>query len=346
MSEKKIYESCKRLLEVCANAQKDEKILIVTDEDCLEIGMAIWDAAEDYHNKSLVMMETRKMHGEEPTDLVAAAMMEADVIFRATKFSLSHSMARRRACENGARDLNCCDYDFKMLESGGLYNDFLGESKRLVDQIAKGFAGDNKDCPGYAAADQVHVTSPLGTDYYCSIKGHKIFAQYGVVRNPGETCSPPDVECAVGAIPGTAHGKLVIDGSITHPYIEKLKQPIVVYIENSFCTKITGLVDGVEQDTEESKLFEKALAEGDLLKGDTPGMYRIGELACGLNPAASLCGRMLEDEGCYGYMHCAFGNNETDNQDFILHIDMMFGNATMTVDGKTIWKDGRVVFDD
>ena len=67
---------------------------------------------------------------------------------------------------------------------------------------------------------------------------------------PGQTCSPPDVECAVGAIPGTAHGKLVIDGSITHPYIGLVKQPIVVYIEDSYCTKITGLVDGVEQDTE------------------------------------------------------------------------------------------------
>ena len=345
MADKKIYESCRRLLTVCANAKPEENILIVTDEDCYEMGKAIWDAAEDYPNKTLVMMETRKMHGEEPTDLVAAAMLKADVIFRATKFSLSHSHARRDACAAGARDLNCCDYDFGMLESGGLYNDFLGESKRLVDQIAKGFAGDNKDCPGYAAADQVHVTSPLGTDYYCSIKGHKIFAQYGIVRNPGETCSPPDVECAVGAIPGTAHGKLVIDGSITHPYLEKLKQPIVVYVENSFCTKITGLVDGVEQDTEESKLFEKALAEGDQLKGDTPDMYRIGELACGLNPAASLCGRMLEDEGCYGYMHCAFGNNETDNQDFILHIVMMQKNPTIEVDGKVIFDHGQVVFD-
>ena len=228
MAEKKIYESCRRLLTLCGNCKPEEKILIVTDEDCMEIGMALWDAAEEFPNKSLILMPTRKMHGEEPTDLVAAAMMEADVIFRATKFSLSHSFARRRACENGARDLNCCDYSIEMLEHGGLYNDFLGESKRFVDQIAKGFAGDNKDTPGYAAGDQVHVTSPLGTDYYCSIKGHKIFAQYGIVRNPGETCSPPDVECAVGAIPGTAHGKLVIDGSITHPYIEKLKQPIIM----------------------------------------------------------------------------------------------------------------------
>ena len=276
MREKKLYESCRRLLTVCSECRKDEKILIVTDDDCLDIGLAIWDAAGEFPNRSLILMPTRSMHGEEPTELVAAAMKEADVIFRATKFSLSHSFARRRACENGARDLNCCDYSTEMLERGGLYNDFMGESRRYVEQIAKGFAAGRTD--GYAGGDRVHVTSPLGTDYHCSIKGHKIFAQPGFVRKPGETCSPPDVECAVGAIPGTAHGKLVIDGSITHPYIGKLKQPIVVYVENSFCTKITGLVDGVEQDTAESKLFEKALAEGDRLKGDTPGMYRIGEL--------------------------------------------------------------------
>ena len=335
MAEKKIYEACRRLLTDCSHCKEDENILIVTDEQSMEMGMAIWNAAEEFHNKSLILMETRKMHGEEPTPLVEAAMVAADVIFRATTFSLSHSMAKRRACAAGARDLNCNDYDYNMLESGGLYNDFEGQSKKDCDQIAKGFRG----------GDQVHVTTKLGTDYYCSIKGHQVFPQYAMSLHPGESSSPPDVECATGAIPGTAHGKLVIDGSITHPYLGLLKQPIVVYIEDSFCKKITGLVDGVEQDTEESKLFEKALAEGDLLKGDTPGMYRIGELAVGLNPAASLCGRMLEDEGCYGYMHCAFGNNETDNQDFILHIDMMFSGATMTVDGKTILKDGEVVYD-
>ena len=138
MREKKVYESCRRLLTVCADCKKDEKILIVTDDDCLEIGLAIWDAAEEFPNKSMILMPTRKMHGEEPTDLVAAAMLEADVIFRATKFSLSHSFARRRACENGARDLNCCDYDIAMLEHGGLYNDFFaGESRRFVDRMPK-----------------------------------------------------------------------------------------------------------------------------------------------------------------------------------------------------------------
>ena len=75
MREKKVYEACRRLLTVCSHCREDENILIVTDEDCFDMGLAIWDAAEEFHNKSLILMETRKMHGEEPTDLVAAAML-------------------------------------------------------------------------------------------------------------------------------------------------------------------------------------------------------------------------------------------------------------------------------
>lgn len=321
MAEKKIYEACTRLLEQCAAVKKEEKILIVTDDDCLEIGQALWDAAKDYPNKAMVSMETRHMHGEEPSDYVAAMMMQADVIFRATKFSLSHSHARRKACANGARDLNCCDYSIEMLEKGGLYTNWEA-NRKYVDQIAKGFEG----------GDMVHITSEAGSDYWCSIKGHKIFPQYGMVRNPGETCSPPDIECASGAIPGTAHGKLVVDGSITHPAFGLLKEPITLYFENSFLTKIEG---GAEAD-----LFREELA-----KVYDPRMYRIGEIGVGLNPDASLCGRMLEDEGCYGYVHCALGNNETDNQDFIIHIDMMMKDPTIEVDGKVIFDHGNVVFD-
>lgn len=136
---KKIYEACRRLLTTCANCQPNENILIVTDTDSLEIGMALWDAAEEFPKKTMVMMEPRKMHGEEPTPLVAAAMLKADVIFRATKFSLSHSHARRDACAAGARDLNCCDYSIEMLEHGGLYTDFEADRK-YVDQLLKSMA--------------------------------------------------------------------------------------------------------------------------------------------------------------------------------------------------------------
>ena len=104
----------------------------------MEVALALWDAAKDFPNRTLTMMDPREMHGEEPTDLVAAAMQEADVIFRVTKMSLTHTMARKKACAAGARDLNCCDYTMSMLESGGLYTDFEA-NRKYVDQIAKGF---------------------------------------------------------------------------------------------------------------------------------------------------------------------------------------------------------------
>ena len=118
------YKACETLLKTCAQCKPEEKILIVTDPKSLPVAMALWEDAAEYPNKSLVMMPMQSTHGQEPTALVRAAMMEADVIFRVTSFSISNTEARRAACANGARDVNCADYDMRMLSSGGLYADF------------------------------------------------------------------------------------------------------------------------------------------------------------------------------------------------------------------------------
>ena len=49
------------------------------------------------------MMPMQTTHGQEPTALVRAAMMEADVIFRVTSFSISNTEARRAACAEAKR---------------------------------------------------------------------------------------------------------------------------------------------------------------------------------------------------------------------------------------------------
>lgn len=320
--EKKIYQACETLLTVCSNAKEDEEILIVTDDECMDIGLALWDAAERFPKRSLICMNAREMHGEEPTETVAGAMLKADVIFRATKQSLSHSRARANANAAGARCCNCCDYTIEMLEHGGLYTDFEA-NRKYNDQIAKGFEG----------GDRVKITSKLGTNYTASIKGHKIFPQYGMSLEKGVTSSPPDIECATGAMPYTANGVVYIDGSITHPRLGLItdKEPIRVEIKDSFVTSITG--------GPQAKILEEVLEE----IGDRR-IYQIGEIGVGLNPDATLCGRMLEDEGCMGTVHVALGNNESGN-DINLHIDMMFRNPTIEVDGKVILDEGVVVFD-
>ncbi|WP_317856022.1 hypothetical protein [Chakrabartyella piscis] len=74
------------LLTTCSNCQKEEKILFVTDPTSYEIAKLVYDAAKDFPNKTMVMMDERSMHGEDATKLVSAAMLEADVIFGQLNF--------------------------------------------------------------------------------------------------------------------------------------------------------------------------------------------------------------------------------------------------------------------
>lgn len=316
---KKIYPACTTLLEVCAKCKKDEKILIVTDPDALPIAQALWDAAEDYPNRSLIMMPTQTMHGQEPTALVAAAMMAADVIFRPTTFSISSTEAKRNACANGARDLNCSDYDMRMLESGGLYADFEGLGP-VMDRVAEVFKGDT-----------VTITTPSGTNITANITGRINLPQYGRSIVPGQSSSPPDIECAIGANDGTMDGVVFIDGSIPHPKLGLIKEPIRIEIKGSKVVSITG---GKEADT----LNEVMQSFND------PKAYHVGEIGIGMNPACELTGRMLEDEGCYGTVHFGFGDDRgfAGTNSCPLHLDLVFRAPTLAVDGHVILQDGKL----
>ncbi len=316
---KKIYKACKTLLEVCAQCKKDEKILIVTDPDAFPIAQALWDAAEEYPNRSLIMMPTQTMHGQEPTDLVAAAMLEADVIFRPTTFSISSTEAKRNACAKGARDLNCSDYDMRMLESGGLYADFEGLSP-VMDRVAEAYQGND-----------VTITTPSGTHITASITGRFNLPQYGRSIVPGQSSSPPDIECAIGANDGTMNGVAYIDGSIPHPMLGLIGEPIRLEVKGS---KIISISGGKDAD----KLSE-------LLKSlNDPKVYHIGEIGIGMNPACELTGRMLEDEGCYGTVHFGIGDDRgfKGTNSCPVHLDAVFRNPTLTVDGREILKDGKL----
>lgn len=318
---KKIYEGCKTLLHICAKCQKDEKILIVTDEQSFEIGKALWDAAEDFPNKSLIMMPTQTMHGEEPTDLVAAAMMEADVIFRPTTFSISSTEAKRNAQANGARDLNCSDYDLRMLESGGLFADFEGVEP-LMKSMAEAYVG--KD---------ITITTPLGTNITASIEGRKNLPQYGRSLVPGQTSSPPDIEIAICANNGTMNGVVYIDGAITHPRLGLIKEPVRMEVKDSNVVDISG--------GEEAEILKEILANY-----NDPAVYHIGEIGVGMNKACTLTGRMLEDEGCYGTIHFGLGDDrgfEGGTNSTPLHIDLVFTGPTMVIDCRDIIVDGDIV---
>ena len=267
---------------------------------------------------TLVRMTNRETHGSSPTAPIGAAMAAADIIFGATTFSLFNTSERIKACEGGSRFVNMSDYSMDMLEEGCLFVDFA-EARKMVGELSPKILG--KEC---------RITTPAGTDLWANIEGRLDDNGYGTSVNPGEASSPPNIETAVG--PHTAEGVIVVDGSIPLPGLGPIREPITCYVEKGFIVKIEG--------GEEAKFLEKALKDF-----NDPRVYFVAEIGFGLNKASKISGRMLQDEGMFGTMHIGIGNNLSyggDNNTPI-HIDLIMMEPTYVVDGKMLYKDGKIV---
>lgn len=317
----KILKGAEILLTTCSAAKKNEKICIVTDPSSYEVARALFDAAKDFPKKTLVMIEERNMHGEEPTDICAAAMLNADIIFGTTKFSLFHSNARKNAVKNGARFVNMADYDIEMLKSGGLFADFEANGE-ICTQVGKMLKGKEK----------CEIQTKNGTNFTCSIKGREPNPQYARSLEPGTSSSPPDIECATCAVEGTANGVIVVDGSIPHPLLGIIKEKITLKVKDGLVIDVQG---GEEAETLK-KIWEEA---------NDPNVYNIGEIGIGLNPECKLINKMLEDEGCYGTLHFGAGDNlgfggKVSSK---YHLDIIIKEPNMYVDGIKILDEGKIV---
>ena len=314
-------KACNNLLYVCGNCKPEDKILIVSDYFSFEIAKLLWDAADEFPNKVLMLMEDQKMHGEEPPEQVAKAMLECDVMYRVTKFSLSHSMARKNALKAGKRDVNMADFRLHMFEKGGLLADFdkMEAESRIV--AAK--------LPGTT----MHITAPGGTDITFDITGNPGRIGYG--RSiPGHSVIAPDIEANIGGREGTGFGVIKVDGSIPHPDLGLITDDVWLKVEGS---EIVDIYGGPQAD----KLAEI------LKEFNDPQVYRLGEIGIGLNPMSELCGLMLEDEGAYGTVHFGIGNNTTwgGTASCALHLDAVIKDPTLIVDGRVIINAGDVILD-
>ena len=88
----------------CMGAKKNEKILVITDENKREIGYSLYENAMGLgHEAFLLEMKSREYNGEEPPKFVGEAMKLADVILCPTTKSLTHTDARRNASAMGKR---------------------------------------------------------------------------------------------------------------------------------------------------------------------------------------------------------------------------------------------------
>jgi leucyl aminopeptidase (aminopeptidase T) len=313
----KLFDAARVALDQCLGVRAKETVLVVTDPGRWELAVPFRKVAAEMGAEALLLeMDERKTHGSEPPELVAAAMAGADVVLAVTTKSLSHTKARQRANQAGARMASLPGITRETMERA-LFADYgvIAERSSKVAQIL-------------SRGEDVRITTPAGTDLSLSIKGRAGEPDTGIYHQPGEFGNLPAGEAYVAPVEGSAQGVLVVDGAMSA--VGMLKEPIVMEVRDGVVVDLQGPQAGI---------LRKAL------EGLGEAAYMIGELGVGTNDKAVICGEVLEDEKVLGTIHLALGNNTFFGGTIQVasHLDGILREPTVAVDGELLLEKGRLI---
>lgn len=300
----------------CMGTKKNEKILVITDEQKREIGLSLHENAVGLGYYSLLVeMKSGKLNGEEPPQEIADLMQKFDVVFCPTAKSLTHTNARRSASAKGVRVATFPGIT-KDVMIRGLNADYKKIS-RLTVKLQKILE----------TGKEIRVTAPAGTDISFLIEGRKAYASKGLFHAKGESGNLPTGEAFLAPVEGSSNGVFVVDGSMAGLGLIK-NANIKIEVENGYATKITG-----------GTLAKKLKTMLDKVGKDARS---IAEFGIGTNDSAKLSGILLEDEKVMGTIHIALGNNVSmgGSVNVPIHLDGVVKKPTVWMDGKLLMKDG------
>ncbi|UCE17307.1 MAG: aminopeptidase [Gemmatimonadota bacterium] len=302
----------------CMGLKPGETFLVITDEPLRNIGYALWEAGIGLGAESmLVEMIPRPGHGQDPPSAVAEMMKMVDVVLCPTSKSLTHTKARREACEAGARigTLPGITVEVMARTLSADYHAIADRTRHVCEVVGGGRS--------------VRLTAPNGTDLTMSIEGRDCIASTGLILNPGDFGNLPSGEAYLAPVEGTANGVFVVDGSFAG--VGVVEEPLKLEVKDGFVTSISG--------GEEAEKLRR------LLEPHGRDAFNIAELGIGTNDAAQISGILLEDEKVAGTVHIAVGNNASMGGSVTVpvHLDGVIKGPTLSVDDQVIMKDGKLL---
>jgi len=299
----------------CMGLQASETALIVVDPPQRELGQLLAESSRRCGAETIfIEMNQRGNHGEEPPAAVAAAMLKADVILLPTSKSLSHTDARRRATETGARIAS-----MPMITAGVMARTMIADYRVIEERNQRLF----KLLEG---AQQARLTGPGGTDLSFSIAGRRFHLDGGLNTKPGDFANLPAGELYCAPVEGTAEGVLIVDGSMAA--IGLLNEPLQLTVQKGLVSDISG--------GDEAEQLETIIAPCGR------DARNIAELGIGTNDRAIITGNILEDEKVLGTCHVAIGDNSTfgGTVSVASHLDGILRNPSLEIDGKLVLDKG------
>jgi leucyl aminopeptidase (aminopeptidase T) len=298
-------------------ANEDDRFVVVFNEELREIADAIARSAVERTRAVLALaFPTLTRNGEEPPDDIAEALLASDAAVLVTTYSLSHTRARLAATNSGARVASMAGITAEMfvrtVPTDYTHLETLGRA--LAAQLS--------------AAERCRITAPGGTDVELVLNGREGRSDDGDLRAPGAFGNLPAGEAYIAPYEHEGEGTIVFDASIAT--IGLLDEPVRVEFSGGRAVTATG---------------DKAAELLAILDAGGPNGRTVAELGIGTNPAATITGRILEDEKAERTVHIAFGTNTGiggENQAEV-HVDGVILDPTVALDGREIMRDGRLV---
>ncbi|MCT9095318.1 aminopeptidase [Haloarchaeobius sp. HME9146] len=307
-----LQEPAETAIRQCLAVQPDESCVIVTDDKRQPIGEALYDAAAAVTDDvTIARYPPGDQHGEEPPAPVAAAMEGSDVFLAPTTKSISHTRARGNACEAGARGSTLPGITEEVFTTGldADYENIAAECEAMLEQVAD--------------ADEVRVTTELGTDITFEIGDRDWRSDTGMVHEPGDFSNLPAGEVFVS--PENTNGTYVVDGTIDPHGLLDEGETVTIEVEDGYVTST---------DSEEIDAMLETAAEE--VGQDA---YNLAELGIGTNVAVTeLVGSVLLDEKAGGTVHIAFGDDAGIGGDVSapIHQDGIIRDPTVYADGEKV----------
>jgi diguanylate cyclase (GGDEF)-like protein/PAS domain S-box-containing protein len=295
------------VLYTCMGYKEKETVLVVTDDILWDLGMSFYQEIKGLGIEVLFSsMKARSIHGQEPPPAIAESIRNSDIALLITSKSLSHTNARRNACNSPRKtrvasmpgadasrlnNLLNINYD-EMLKRGLLIAELLKSTKK------------------------VGIKTKSGTNLTMEIHGRKPQVDSGILKHPGAFGNLPAGEIYLAPLEGTTNGTLVIDGSMAG--IGLLKKPIYATVK-----------DGMVVNTDSKELNKIIDPIGPLARN-------IAEFGIGTNLNAQIVGNILEDEKAINTIHIAIGDNISMGGKIKCpcHLDGIILSPQITLDGK------------
>ncbi len=289
-------------------------MLVITDAKVRALGEALRDeAAAAGGDAVLAVMDERATDGTEPPRTLAAALAACDVFIAPTTRSLSHTTARKRASEAGARGATMPGVTEEMLARAMAVDfDTMAARSRAVAAVL-------------TTGRTAHITCPRGTDLVLDLSGRPGLPDDGSLTERGAFGNLPAGEGFISPVGG--EGTAVVASLAPLGLTE---EPATITLRDG---RIVGGEGGLAPE-----YYQRLTAHGE--EGTN-----LAELGVGTNDRAILTGNVLEDEKILGTVHIAFGASAGigGNVSVPIHLDSVVLDASLDIDGIRVLDAGRFV---